>query len=106
MSCWWQAEAAGLKELISYFVEFRHEVVVRRTQYDLRKAQERAHILEGLLIALDNLDEVINLIRSSKTPDDAKEGLMTRFGLSDIQSKAILGCDCKGLLVWSVTRSG
>ncbi|HAE13065.1 MAG TPA: DNA gyrase subunit A [Chitinophagales bacterium] len=80
----------GLKELISYFVEFRHEVVVRRTQYDLRKAQERAHILEGLLIALDNLDEVINLIRSSKTPDDAKEGLMTRFGLSDIQSKAIL----------------
>lgn len=80
----------GLKQMIEQFVSFRHEVVVRRTQFELRKAEERAHILEGLLIALDNLDEVIALIRSSKTPDDAKEGLITRFGLSEIQSKAIL----------------
>ncbi|HRG26964.1 MAG TPA: DNA gyrase subunit A [Chitinophagales bacterium] len=80
----------NLKQMIAYFVDFRHEVVVRRTQYDLRKAEERAHILEGLLIALDHLDEVIALIRGSKTPDEAKEGLITRFGLSDLQSKAIL----------------
>lgn len=80
----------NLKQMIAYFVDFRHEVIVRRTQYDLRKAEERAHILEGLLIALDHLDEVIALIRGSKTPDEAKEGLMTGFGLSDLQSKAIL----------------
>ena len=80
----------NLKQMIAYFVDFRHEVIVRRTQYDLRKAEERAHILEGLLIALDHLDEVIALIRGSKNPDEAKEGLMTRFGLSDLQSKAIL----------------
>lgn len=63
----------NLKQMIAYFVDFRHEVVVRRTQYDLRKAEERAHILEGLLIALDHLDEVIALIRGSKTPDEAKK---------------------------------
>ena len=80
----------NLKQMIAYFVDFRHEVIVRRTQYDLRKAEERAHILEGLLIALDHLDEVIALIRGSKNHDEAKEGLMTRFGLSDLQSKAIL----------------
>lgn len=80
----------NLKQLIGYFVDFRHEVIVRRTKYDLRKAEERAHILEGLLIALDHLDEVIALIRSSKTPDEARDGLMSRFGLSEIQSKAIL----------------
>ncbi len=80
----------NLRQLIGYFVEFRHEVIVRRTQFDLRKAQERAHILEGLIIALDNLDAVINLIRSSKNPDDAKEGLITQFQLSEIQAKAIL----------------
>lgn len=80
----------GLKQMIEQFVLFRHEVVVRRTQFELRKAEERAHILEGLMIALDHLDEVIALIRGSKTPDDAKEGLITRFGLSEIQSKAIL----------------
>ncbi len=80
----------NLKQMIAYFVDFRHEVVVRRTQFDLRKAEERAHILEGLLIALDHLDEVIALIRGSKTPDEAKEGLMSGFGLSDLQSKAIL----------------
>ncbi|HOP43429.1 MAG TPA: DNA gyrase subunit A, partial [Flavobacteriales bacterium] len=79
-----------LKSLISHFVEHRHEVVVRRTQYDLRKAEERAHILEGLLIAIDNLDEVIALIRGSETPDVAREGLMERFGLSEVQARAIL----------------
>ncbi|MCB0803176.1 MAG: DNA gyrase subunit A [Flavobacteriales bacterium] len=80
----------NLKDMIHHFVEFRHEVVIRRTKYDLKKAQEKAHILEGLIIAIDNLDEVINLIRSSRTPDDAKVGLIERFNLSDIQAKAIL----------------
>ncbi len=80
----------NLKELIKYFVDHRHEVIVRRTQYELDEAERRAHILEGYLIALDNLDEVINLIRSSKDPDEAKEGLMKKFSLSEIQAKAIL----------------
>lgn len=80
----------NLKDLISNFVEFRHEVVVRRTQYDLEQARKRAHILEGLIIAVDNLDEVIAIIRGSKTPDEAKEKLIARFSLSDIQAKAIL----------------
>jgi len=81
----------NLKELISEFVEFRHEVVVRRTRYELRKAQERAHILLGYLIALDHLDEVIALIRSSATPDVAKENLINAgWGLDEIQAKAIL----------------
>lgn len=80
----------GVKDLIKYFVEFRHEVVTRRTQFELRKAEERAHILQGLLIALDHLDEVIALIRNSQTPDIAREGLMSNFGLSEIQAKAIL----------------
>ncbi|MCF8236698.1 MAG: DNA gyrase subunit A [Saprospiraceae bacterium] len=80
----------NLKELISEFILFRLEVIVRRTKYDLRKAEERAHILEGLLIALDHLDEVIALIRASATPDIARDGLMSTFGLSDLQAKAIL----------------
>ncbi len=81
----------NLKDLISEFVEFRHEIVVRRTKYDLRKAQERAHILQGYLIALDHLDEVIALIRSSATPDIAKEKLISAgWGLDEIQAKAIL----------------
>ncbi|MBL7857474.1 MAG: DNA gyrase subunit A [Cyclobacteriaceae bacterium] len=80
----------NLKDLIKYFVEHRHEVVVRRTKFELDEAEKRAHILEGYLIALDNLDEVISLIRSSKDPETAKEGLISRFGLSEIQSKAIL----------------
>ncbi|MBK9272695.1 MAG: DNA gyrase subunit A [Saprospiraceae bacterium] len=80
----------GLKMLLSEFVKFRLEVIVRRTQYELRQARDRAHILEGLLIALDHLDEVIALIRASKTPDIAKEGLMSQFNLSEIQAKAIL----------------
>lgn len=80
----------NLKDLISEFVLFRHEVVVRRTQYELRKAEERAHILEGYIIALDNLDAVIKLIRESSTPNIAQEGLMTQFGMSEIQAKAVL----------------
>jgi DNA gyrase subunit A len=80
----------NLKQLIRYFVEHRLEVVTRRTQFDLRKAEERAHILEGLIIALDHLDEVIALIRASATPDVAREGLMEKFGLSEIQARAIL----------------
>jgi DNA gyrase subunit A len=76
--------------MISHFVDHRHEVVVRRSQYELRKAEERAHILEGLIIASDNIDEVIALIRGSKSPDEAREKLMTKFKLSEIQSKAIV----------------
>ncbi|RYE21110.1 MAG: DNA gyrase subunit A [Sphingobacteriales bacterium] len=80
----------NLRDLIHHFVEHRHEVVVRRTKYELAEAEKRAHILEGLLIALDHLDEVIKLIRASNTPDDAREGLMREFGLSDVQARAIL----------------
>ena len=80
----------NLKELIVYFVEHRHDVVVRRTQYELSEAEKKAHVLEGLLIALDHLDEVISLIRSSRTPDEARTGLMTNFNLTEIQAKAIL----------------
>ena len=79
-----------LKDCIKYFVEHRHDVVIRRTQYDLRKAQERAHILEGLIIASDNIDEVVHLIRASKNPQAAIEALKERFGLDDIQAKAIV----------------
>ena len=80
----------NLKQIIQEFIKFRLEVIVKRTQYDLNKAEERAHILEGLLIALDNLDEVIALIRASKTVDEARDGLMSKFSLSEIQAKAIL----------------
>ncbi len=80
----------NLKDMIYHFVEHRHEVVVRRTRFELAEAEKRAHILEGLLIALDHLDEVIKLIRASETPDDARMGLMEKFGLTDIQARAIL----------------
>jgi DNA gyrase subunit A len=80
----------NLKDLIREFIKFRIEVIVRRTKFDLKKAEERAHILEGLLIALDNIDEVIALIRNSKTVDVAKTGLMEKFALSELQAKAIL----------------
>ncbi len=80
----------NLKEIIAAFVEHRHEVVVRRTEFELKEAEKRAHILEGLLIALDHLDEVIALIRASQTPDEAKNGLMQEFGLTEVQAKAIL----------------
>ncbi|MGY4536583.1 DNA gyrase subunit A [Mucilaginibacter sp. UYNi724] len=80
----------NLRDLIHHFVEHRHEVVIRRTKYELAEAEKRAHILEGLLIALDHIEEVIKLIRASSTPDEAREGLITTFGLSDIQARAIL----------------
>lgn len=79
-----------LKDCIRVFVEHRHDVVIRRTQYDLRKAQERAHILEGLIIASDNIDEVVHLIRASKTPAEAQTALMQRFELDEVQAKAIV----------------
>ena len=80
----------NLKDLIRHFVDHRHEVVIRRTKFDLAEAEKRAHILEGLLIALDHLDEVIKLIRASNSPEDARVGLMDSFSLSDIQARAIL----------------
>ncbi|MHA7101011.1 DNA gyrase subunit A [Roseivirga pacifica] len=80
----------NLKEIIQYYVEHRHDVVTRRTQYELNEAEKRAHILEGYLIALDNLDEIIDLIRSSRDPEVAKTGLMEKFELTEIQAKAIL----------------
>ncbi len=83
-------EMLNLKDMVKHFVEHRHDVVVRRTEYELRQAEKRAHVLEGLLIAIDNLDAVIKLIRASATVDEAKSGLMTEFKLSDVQAKAIL----------------
>jgi len=87
----------NLKDIIKYFVEHRHDVVVRRTQYELNEALKRAHILEGLLIALDHLDEVIALIRASQTVDEARAGLMERFGLSEIQARAIVDMRLRSL---------
>lgn len=83
-------EMLNLRDLVHHFVEHRHEVVIRRTKYELKKAEERAHILEGLLIALDHLDEVIALIRASRTPEDARNGLIEKFDLTEIQARAIL----------------
>ena len=80
----------NLKDLIQLFVEHRHEVVIRRTKFDLRKAKERAHILEGLIIASDNIDEVIHIIRAAKTPNEAIANLIARFSLSDVQARAIV----------------
>ena len=79
-----------LKECVKYFVEHRHDVTIRRTRYDLRKAKERAHILEGLIIAVNNIDEVVHIIRNSKTPVDAQRNLESRFNLDELQSKAIV----------------
>ena len=80
----------SLRECVKYFVEHRHDVTIRRTKYDLRKAQERAHILEGLIIACDNIDEVVHLIRASKTPAEAQKNLEQRFNLDELQSRAIV----------------
>ena len=80
----------NLKDLIHHFVEHRHEVVVKRTEFELKKAEDRAHILEGMIIASDNIDEVINIIRKSKTPDEARENLCLKYNLTEIQSKAIV----------------
>lgn len=85
-----QPRILNLKEMLQYFIEHRREVVIRRSQYELRKAEERAHILEGLKIALANLDEIINLIKRSRTPEDAKSTMMARFTLTEIQAQAIL----------------
>ena len=82
--------ALNLKDMMVHYVDHRHEVVIRRAEFELRKAEERAHILEGLLIALDNLDAVISLIRGSKTPDEARDGLIEKFKLSEVQARAIL----------------
>ena len=83
-------ELLNLKDMIKHFVNHRHEVIVRRTEYELRQAEKRAHVLEGLLIAIDNLDAVIKLIRGSATPEEARNGLISEFKLSEIQAKAIL----------------
>ena len=83
-------ELLNLKQLIGHFVDHRHEVLVRKTKFELTQAEKRAHILEGLLIALDNIDEIISLIRNSQTPEEAKNGLMSGFSLTEIQAKAIL----------------
>ena len=80
----------SLKELISSYIDYQKQVVTRRTEYELKQAKARAHVLEGLMIALDNLDEVIALIRASKSPKEARIGLMERFALSEIQAQAIL----------------
>jgi DNA gyrase subunit A len=87
----------NLRDQIHYFVEFRHEVVIRRTRYDLVQAEKRAHILEGLIIAINNIDDVIKIIRESESPDTAREELMTKFGLSEIQSRAILDMRLRAL---------
>jgi len=87
----------NLKDLIKYFVEHRHEVIIRRTEFEKREAEKRAHILEGLLIALDNIDEVISIIRASKAVDEARENLMKRFDLSDLQSRAIVDMRLRAL---------
>ncbi len=89
--------ALNLKDLIKYFVRHRHDVIVRRTKYDLRKAEERAHILEGLLIAQDNIDEVIRIIRAAKNADEAKATLIDRFTLSDLQAQAIVDMRLRAL---------
>ena len=87
----------NLLEMLQYYLRHQEDVVTRRTQYDLNKAQERAHILEGLLIALDNIDEVIRIIRGSKNVQEAKAELIKRFGLSDVQAQAIVDMRLRAL---------
>ncbi|HPX05078.1 MAG TPA: DNA gyrase subunit A [Tenuifilaceae bacterium] len=87
----------NLKDLIELFVKHRHEVILRRTRFELDQAEKRAHILEGLLIAIDHIDEVISIIRSAQTPDEARENLMTRFNLSDIQARSIIDMRLRSL---------
>ena len=87
----------NLKDMVHHFVEFRHEVVVRRTKYDLAQAEKRAHILEGLIIAINNIEAVIKIIRESESPDTAREELMSKFGLSEVQSRAILDMRLRAL---------
>lgn len=80
----------SLKDCVRYFIEHRHDVTIRRTRFDLKKAQDRAHILQALIVACDNIDEVVHLIRASKTPQEAVERLKARFGFDDVQAKAIV----------------
>jgi DNA gyrase subunit A len=87
-------QVLNLKQMLGHFIEHRREVIIRRTQFDLGKAEERAHILEGLKIALDNLDEMVELIRAARTPDEARQAMRLRFRLSDAQAQAILECAC------------
>ena len=87
----------NLKDLLQAFIDHRHDVVVRRTQFELRKARERAHILEGLMIAVQNIDEVIAIIRGSETPDEAKLRLGERFGLDEVQTQAIIDMRLRAL---------
>ena len=87
----------NLREILSSYIDFRHEVITRRSQYELEKAKERAHILEGLKIALDHLDQVIATIRSSQTAEDARKALMTNFGISQAQAQAILDIQLRRL---------
>ena len=94
----------NVKQLVGYFIDHRHDVIVRRANYELKQAEKRAHILEGLLIALENLDAVISLIRSSKNPEDAKQGLISKFELSEIQSKAILDLRLQKLTALEVNK--
>ena len=94
----------NVKQLVNYFIEHRHDVVVRRAKYELKQAEKRAHILEGLLIALENLDAVISLIRGSKSPEEAKTGLMSKFDLSEVQSKAILDLRLQKLTALEVNK--
>lgn len=92
-----EPKVLNLKQVLSHYLDHQKEVVTRRTKYDLNKAQERAHILEGLLIALDNIDEVIHIVRSSKTVQEARQRLMERFGLSDVQAQAIVDMRIRAL---------
>ena len=94
----------NVKQLVKYFIDHRHDVVVRRAKFELKQAEKRAHILEGLLIALNHLDAVISLIRSSKSPDEAKQGLMSKFELSELQSKAILDLRLQKLTALEVNK--
>ena len=94
----------NMKELIAEFVKFRHDVITRRTKYELRKAQERAHILEALIVATDNIDEVVHIIRASETTDMAKQGLMKRFEFDEIQADAIVQMRLAALVNLNVNK--
>ena len=85
-----QPQVMNIREVLNHFLRFRREIILRRTRFDLKKAENRAHILEGFLIALKNIDAIIKLIRGSQTPEEAKSGLIDKFALTEIQSQAIL----------------
>ena len=99
-----QPKVMNLLEMLNYYLKHQEDVVTRRTKYDLNKAQERAHILEGLLIALDNIDEVIKIIRGSQNVQIAKQELIKRFGLSEVQAQAIVDMRLRALTGWKEKR--